>query len=248
MNSAISLLSSVLTFTFAAMLLDQYLEHRKSYQAVWTVSLCIFGLGVLVEFAANVFGWSLAAYRCWFLFGATFAAASLGLGSAYLLLPTRWARWLTALCGAPAAWAVYRVLTMPLSAAAVLPAQGSARPPSVGSVPADMTVLVVAFNVLGTVLVAGGALWSAWLFARRRTAFYRVVSNLLIAAGALILATSGSLAGTGRPEYLFAGELAGIAVIFAGFLRSQPSLSVASLPLLRHLHRVGVRSAREASL
>jgi hypothetical protein len=235
MDVTISLLSSLLTFTFAAMMLDQFLERRRAYQAVWAAALVIFGLGVLVEFIANLTGWSVAAYRWWFLFGATFAAATLGLGSVYLLLPARAARAITAGILLIGAWAVYRVLTVPIDAAAVIPAHGQATPPSVQAIPGDVTLVVVVFNSLGTLAVVGGALWSAWQFWRRKTAAYRVISNLLIAAGALIVASSGTLAGLGNPAFLFLGELMGIAVIFAGFLRSQPVLQGRSLPLLRHL-------------
>lgn len=237
MDAAISLFSCLITLTFAAMVFDQYLSRRRPYQLVWTVALLIFGLGVLVEFVANTAGWNVSIYRWWFLFGATFAAVTLGLGSVYLLAPLRWAQWATLVLVLAGIWAAYRVFTMPISAAAVIPPRGEARPPSVQSLPADLTALVVIFNVTGTIAVVGGALWSAWQFWRRHSNLYRVCSNVLIAAGALVVASSGSLAGLGRPGYLFIGEFLGIAIIFAGFLRSQEHLSRASLPLLRHLVR-----------
>ncbi|MGI8552881.1 MAG: hypothetical protein ACR2PL_19155, partial [Dehalococcoidia bacterium] len=113
MNTLISLLSSLITFTFAAMVLDQYVSRRHPYQLVWTGALLVFGLGVFVEFIANLGGWTATIYRWWYLFGATFAAVTLGLGSAYLLLPLRWARILTITLAIVAVWACYRVLTVP---------------------------------------------------------------------------------------------------------------------------------------
>ena len=234
MNTVISLLSSLITFAFAAMLVDQYLSRRHAYQLAWAIALFIFGVAVFVEFLANAGGWSVATYRVWFLFGATYAAAALGLGTIYLLAPRRWAQVATLILALAALWAAYRVLSAPIDAAAVVPPHGQARPPSVQGIPADVTVLVIVLNSLGTVAMVGGALWSAWQFWRRGTARYRVTSNVLIAIGALIVASSGSLAGLGRPEYLFLGEFFGIAVIFAGFLRSQERLSGDSLPVLRH--------------
>jgi hypothetical protein len=236
MNVAISLLSSLVAFTLAAMMLDQYLSRRRSYQLVWTLALTVFGLAVFVEFLANARGWSVVAYRWWFLFGATFAAATLGLGTVYLLLPARWAQMITALFAVAGAWAVYRVLTAPIDAASVIPPRGQARPPSVRGIPGDVTALVAIFNALGTLALVGGALWSAWLLWRRGGLLYRVISNLLIAAGAIVVASSGSLAGLGRSEYLFIGELLGIVIIFAGFLRSQEHLSARTLPLVRHFN------------
>jgi hypothetical protein len=235
MNTLISFLSSLITFTFAAMVFDQYLSRRRPYQLVWTVALLVFGLGVFVEFVANLNGWTVTTYRWWFLFGATFAAVTLGLGSIYLLVPLRWARALTVVLALAAVWAAFRVLTIPIDAAAVIPLHGQARPPSVQSIPGDVTAMVVIFNIAGTLAVVGGALWSAWLFWRRRTQLHRVLSNVLIAIGAIVVASSGSLAGLGRPEYLFIGEFLGIAIIFLGFLRSQEHLSRTTMPLLRHL-------------
>lgn len=235
MNTALSLLSTAVTFAFMAMVLDQYLERRRPYQAVWAASLCCFGLAVLVESIANAAGWSVIAYRFWFLFGAALAAATLGLGTAYLLLPPAWARGITAAFAVAAAWAAYRILSAPIDAASVIPPHGQARPPSAQGIPIDLTLLVIVLNSLGTLAVVGGALWSAGRYWGTRGKRYRAFSNLLIAAGALVVAASGSLAGLGRPEYLFLGELAGIVIIFAGFLRSQPRLRAGSLPLLRHL-------------
>lgn len=243
MNTLISFLSSVITFIFAAMVFDQYLGRRRPYQLVWAVALLIFGLGVFVEFLANAAGWTVTAYRWWFLFGATFAAITLGLGSVYLLAPLRWAQMATAVLVLAGLWAAYRVLTVPIQAAAVIPSHGEARPPSVSAIPADVTVMVVIFNILGTVAVVGGAIWSAWGFWRRRTHPHRVFSNILIASGALVVASSGSLAGLGRPEYLFIGEFIGIAIIFAGFLRSQERLTLSTLPLVRHWRPAGRQSS-----
>lgn len=235
MSTLISSLSALVTFLFTAMVLDQYLERRRPHQAVWAVALLLFGLAVSLESIAGASGWSVTLYRLWFLFGAALAAATLGLGTLFLLVPIRWAK-VTSLLLAPAAcWAAYRVLTVPIVAGAVIPPPGQARPPSVQAIPADLTVLVVVLNGLGTLAVVGGALWSAWLFWRSRERLYRVLSNLLIAGGALVVAASGSLAGLGRPEFLFLGEFAGISLIFAGFLRSQPSVSIRSLPLFRRL-------------
>lgn len=215
------------------MMLDQFLERRRPYQAVWTLALLVFGAAAACEFIANLTGWSSLLFRLWFLFGASLSAAVLGLGSAYLFLQKRWANLAAVGLALAGGWAAYRMLTLPLPPALALSTRPDV-PPSLSAVPPDLTAMVAVLNSLGTLAIVAGAIWSAWLY-RRSGGGYRVASNLLIALGALILASSGSLAGVGRPEYLFAGELAGISVIFAGFLRSQPEISPASLPLLRHL-------------
>ena len=116
------------------------------------------------------------------------------------------------------AWVGVRVLTVPIDALATLPRGGQAGAPAVVAMPGDVTALVVALNVFGTTALVGFAIWSAWQYARCRANGRRTLGNLLIAAGALIVGGAGSLARLGRPEYLFLGELTGVAVIFAGFL------------------------------
>jgi len=52
MNTLISFLSSLITFTFAAMVFDQYLNRRRPYQLVWTLApqvLIGLGLGLSVD-------------------------------------------------------------------------------------------------------------------------------------------------------------------------------------------------------
>jgi len=238
MDALISFVSSVVAFSFAAMVFRQFFRRRRPYQAVWALALAIFGAGVAVECVANFTGWTLVEYRLWFLFGATFAAAILGLGSCYLMLPPRAAQLASAFVLVAGAWAVFRISTVPIQAALVIPRHGQALPPAVQAIPGDVTAAVVGLNVFGTAALVGCALWSAWTLWRRGDGPRRVAANALIAAGALIVAGSGSLAGLGHSEYLFLGELAGISIIFAGFLCAEQGLvfaGSASRPLRRSL-------------
>ena len=43
------------------------------------------------------------------------------------------------------------------------------------------------FNVYGTIVLVGGALWSSYLFWRKRILPNRVIGNLLIALGTLVM-------------------------------------------------------------
>ena len=54
-------------------------------------------------------------------------------------------------------------------------------------------------NITGTILLFGGALWSIIRFARKREFGYRVWANVLIAAGAAVLAALGRGRGSARP-------------------------------------------------
>lgn len=80
------------------------------------------------------------------------------------------------------------------------------------------------FNVYGTLTLVGGAIWSAWIFWRKRVLLHRTLGNLLIAAGALLPAMGGTLSRLGGPSLLYLTELLGAVLMFAGFLRATAPL------------------------
>lgn len=88
-NVVLPFLSSALSFVFALFLLDQWLERRRSYQLIWTIGMVWYGIAAGTEFLGGAFGWSEPLYRAWYLVGAVYVAAWLGLGTMYLLGRTR---------------------------------------------------------------------------------------------------------------------------------------------------------------
>jgi hypothetical protein len=89
LNVVLPLLSSGLSFVFAAMVADQWVRRRQPYQLVWTVGLLWYGISAGTEFLGSAFGWNEPLYRTWYLVGAFGVAAYLGLGTIYLLNRTR---------------------------------------------------------------------------------------------------------------------------------------------------------------
>ena len=89
------------------------------------------------------------------------------------------------------------------------------------------------FNVYGTLGLAGGAIYSAWLFFRKRTLYYRMLGNVLIATGALAPALGGTLSKAGFSHAVQVSNLIGIVVIFAGYL--QATRTDAPVPAIRAL-------------
>lgn len=76
------------------------------------------------------------------------------------------------------------------------------------------------FNVYGTLGLAGGAIYSSWLFFRKGALYYRMIGNVLIAAGALAPALGGTLSKAGFPYAIQVSNLIGIVIIYAGFLQA----------------------------
>jgi hypothetical protein len=88
LNTLLPLGSSVLSLVFAAMVFDQWRQARRSFQLVWAVGLLWYGISAGTEFAGSAFGWSSGLYRAWYLIGAYYVAAYLGMGTIYLLAKT----------------------------------------------------------------------------------------------------------------------------------------------------------------
>jgi hypothetical protein len=82
------------------------------------------------------------------------------------------------------------------------------------------------FNIYGLLTLVGGAIWSAYLFWRKRVLPNRVIGNVLIAAGALSIGFASTLTRLGYGQLLYLGELIAAILMFSGFLlaaRPQPS-------------------------
>jgi hypothetical protein len=89
LNVALPFASSVLSFLFAALLVDQWRERRRPYQAVWAIGMLWYGVSAGTEWIGGAFGWSETLYKAWYLIGAVWVAGWLGLGTVYLLAKTR---------------------------------------------------------------------------------------------------------------------------------------------------------------
>ena len=88
-NVVLPLLSSLTSFLFFGLVTTQWLQRRRSFQLVWAVGLLWYGISAGTELLGSALGWSEPLYRTWYLIGAFFVAAYLGMGTVYLLGRTR---------------------------------------------------------------------------------------------------------------------------------------------------------------
>src|SRR2546430_14208499 len=85
LNVVLPLGSSVLSFVFAAMVLDQWWQRRHAFQLVWGIWLLFYGISAGTEFLGSAIGWREPLDCVWYLFCAFFGAAYPGLGTIYVL-------------------------------------------------------------------------------------------------------------------------------------------------------------------
>jgi hypothetical protein len=105
--------------------------------------------------------------------------------------------------------AVASVFLAPVDAS-VLAATSSARPPVNAALGGHAFLWAIALNSFGTLFLVGGSLYS---IVRRR----RVRVNAWIGTGALVVALATGLSRAGSYDFVYAGELVGIALMYGGF-------------------------------
>jgi len=232
MSPFIPLTSAIVSFIFAITVLDQFFARRKPYQLIWGIGLIMYAISTGAEFWAGTWGINQAVYRLWYLFGAIFAAAYLGMGTLYLLIPRRLAHIIMVILLAFSLYAGLKVYVVTIDLSNLHVLTGVAMPQGV-------RLLTPIFNTFGAVALVGGAIYSAWVFWRRRLMPHRVISNILIALGVILPAIGGTHVRLGGGLLLFyIFELLGIIVIFVGFLRSREIFGLYRFPFIHGFHKV----------
>ncbi|MBI2853166.1 MAG: hypothetical protein HYX84_08755 [Chloroflexi bacterium] len=230
-TAIIPLLSAIVSLVFALSVLDQFFARRKPYQLVWALGLLMYFVATAAEFWMEAQEINAVAYRLWYLFGAILVAAYLGMGTLYLLASRRTAHIFMAVLGLVSVYAVVRVFAAPLDLNALTYLSGEA-------MPSGVRLLTPFLNSFGTLALVGGALFSAFVFWRRRFMPHRVISNILIVLGAILPALGGTRMRLGAPEMFYLLELFGVIIIFAGFLRSREIFGFYRFPLVHGFGKV----------
>jgi hypothetical protein len=206
-----AVLSVVISTIFAGVMAMRYVRRRRRYQLVWTVGLAMFAIAALSGVLARADGATEAEYRLFYLFGAILNVAWLGLGTVFLLAPSL-ARWALGAVVVLTAVATVAVFASPVDL-------GAAMDTGKGFDHAPLPRILAGIGSgVGSLVLIGGALWSAWAFLRRRQDGRRALANVIIAAGVLVAAAGGTAAFTGASGVVEWTNFAGVSLIFIGFL------------------------------
>ena len=218
----ISIISTVVTLIFALAVFNRYRQRGGTHLLLWGIGLVFYGLGTLSE-AIMIFTFSPLALKVWYLTGAMLTAAWLGQGTVHLLVRRRGvAGTLTAVLAVVSLISAVLVLAAPVNAAAGynLNEPISAQYRELLARSGAIILLTILLNLYGTLGLVGGALYSSYIFWRKRVLADRMVGNILIAAGALMPAMAGSMLKAGLGDWLYVSEFVGVVLMYAGFLRA----------------------------
>ena len=225
--------STLVTAAFAVAVFSRYFRRGGTHLLFWGIGLALYGLGTVSEASLGL-AWNPFVLRVWYISGAMLTAAWLGQGTLYLLVrkPGVANGFAIGLAVVSLA-AVVSVFLAPMTKMAYnisLPA--SVQYKDVLARSSLMIILTILLNLYGTLLLVGGALYSAFLFWRKRVLAHRVVANVLIAAGALLPASAGTFVKLGLADWLYVSELLGAILMFSGFLQAT-SQQPAQMPVPR---------------
>jgi hypothetical protein len=202
---------------FTLSVFQRYVVRRNSAFLYWGIGLAMFGAGSFAE-SYLALAWSPVVFFIWYLYGAALNAAWLGHGTLALLFKKSWVHWVTAVLVVGSLIATVLMLTTPLNSSAYQPGVAiSEQYREIMPTGAPVRLTTPFFNIYGLITLVGGALYSGYLFWRKRVLPNRVIGNLLIAAGALSIGIASSATRLGEGGYLYIGELVAAVLMYAGF-------------------------------
>ena len=228
LNAALAGGATLVAAAFALSTFDRWHRRGQHHELAWTVAMTLFTIGSGALWWAEATGWSMFAFRVFFLAGAVLNVAWLALGTIYLLVNKNIADQLRR-----------ALVVLSAFSAGVIAVAPTKRDIIAGEFPAARELFGVLPRVMAAVgsgvpalVIIFGALWSTWrvttskapnlksaiqrkVIAPRRLAF----GNVFVALGTLVLSASGTLAGRLGKDRAFAVTLlVGLCILFVGFL------------------------------
>jgi hypothetical protein len=227
------LAAAVVALAFAVALGRRFARSRRLHLAMWCAALVMYAIASLAVAGGALAGWSRSLFEIYWILGAVLNVPLLAAGEIHLLRR-----------GPVLDVAVWVVLAFVCAytvavtrGAAVNAASLAQQLPSGKEVFGDGSAayrLPQLISIPSYVILVAGAAWSAWRMRGRPELRGRFVGTLLVAAGATITAAAGSaFAAVGNLPAFSVSLLAGVAVMFLGFLRaseSRPATERSDLP------------------
>lgn len=214
------LATAILGFVYVGLLAKQYVERRKMHQLMWAIGFLFYAVAAVMEFWSEMTGvWDAGVYRIYIVLAASLVGF-LGNGTLYLITKKRiWGDLYLGLNLVLLAIFLWGTETAVLIQANLQPGivVGGTALGASGTFPRIMSL---PFNIPGSLLLLGGAIFSIIKFWPKPAFRYRVWANVLIIIGTLMIAAAGSMARLGVSGGLYAGEMVASAFLLWGFLKA----------------------------
>jgi hypothetical protein len=221
----IPIITLLFSIYFATKLWKHYKEKPGAiYILWWFIGVLTYSVGTFTESFHALFGWSAINFKAWYISGALLGGAPLAQGTVYLVMKKKFAHRLSI------------TLISVVCIAAVFVALSPINPEAAEVNRLTGTMLgwqwTRAFspfiNLYALIFLVGGAVYSAWKYAKEGNKKARFLGNVYIAIGALLPGIGGTFTRMGYEEVLFVTELIGILFIYAGYtiMKNDATVSV----------------------
>ncbi len=205
--------AAILALIFAGNLLSRYRDKKSPFYLWWTISFGLYVIAFAMEALTVRSNWNLVFEYQLYIIGSAGLVGAMSVGTTYLALPkSKIAIGYTVYFVFVECLLIVFTFLNPPVLHGTWQALNSGKNTIVG--PTDVFYLLLA--AVGGPIVVIGALWSWWKSRR----YY----NLLIALGALIPSSAGTMASQGIGMASFPiFNIVGLVLIFLGYVYSRPS-------------------------
>jgi uncharacterized membrane protein YjjB (DUF3815 family) len=223
----VPLVTTIVSAAFALTLGVRFQARRRPYLLAWATAMTVWALAALTEVLGAAGQWSPVLFRGYYFLGGITLVGVLAAGTIYLLAPRFGSPTLAVLIGL-VVLGLIGVVGANLQAGLLQTANQLHQVPSNNTIAPGRSafnvlaiLMAIIINSVGSLILIGGALWSAYGMWRRGAPAPRLWANVLIAAGAFIVAGASSLTRLGIYELFYVGQAIGVVVMFVGFLTAE---------------------------
>ena len=211
--SYIPIITTLFGIFFFRVLFFHWKKNKSTLHIFWwMIGVLTYMAGTITESINVLAGFSIINFKAWYITGALLGGAPLAQGTVYLLCKRKTANLLTA------------ILVFVIFSAAVLV---TLSPVKTELITGGLTGKLLGWtfirfitpfiNLYAFIFLVGGAIYSAFKYARQAEYKKRFTGNLFIAIGGLLPGIGGTFTKFGYVEVLFITELIGLFLIYYGY-------------------------------
>ena len=189
-------------------------NNKKSAHIFWwMIGVLCYIAGTVTESANTLIGFSVVNFKAWYITGALLGGAPLAQGTVYLLYSKKIADRLSLILVIVIITAAVFVILSPVNTSLVENNRLTGK-----ILEWKFVRLMTPFiNLYAFIFLVGGAVYSAFKYAKNAQFKKRFTGNLLIAIGGLLPGIGGSFTKFGYVEVLYVTEFIGLIFIYLGY-------------------------------
>jgi len=210
----IPILTTLFGLYFFIQLYRHWNTNKKSAHIFWwMIGVLCYIAGTVTESANTLIGFSVVNFKAWYITGALLGGAPLAQGTVYLLYSKKIADRLSLILIIVIITAAVFVILSPVNTSLVENNRLTGK-----ILEWKFVRLMTPFiNLYAFIFLVGGAVYSAFKYAKNVQFKKRFTGNLLIAIGGLLPGIGGSFTKFGYVEVLYVTEFIGLIFIYLGY-------------------------------